>query len=303
MKEMMERAKVYALSDSPVFLCGEEGSEYYMIAEAMHNSSIRKSGPFISVSAIGMEEEQQLRIFFGEETGIENVQSRKDAAFVRANYGTLFIKGIEHLTLQVQYQLCRILASHAFTKTNVQPIHNLDVRLIAFSKANLHHLVKTGKFCEELYYLLQGLTLNIPGLNQRPEDLVYYFDRFLADYSEKYNKHLVPAEDAYAKLKQLSWKGNLIQLKAFCERLVITSEKRRIDEVRIQKLYSELYPHVRETDGEETVVVYKSPEAVELSAVLEKHHGNRNLAAQELGISITTLWRRMKKYGIEMSYK
>ncbi|HBA62421.1 MAG TPA: diguanylate cyclase, partial [Lachnospiraceae bacterium] len=296
-------AKEYALSDSPVLLYGEEGSEYYLIAEAIHNNSTRKSGPFISVSTRGMDKDQQLQILFGGELGIDDAQSRKNGVFIKANHGTIFIKEIEHLTLRVQHQICRTLISQAITRTDARPMDNVDVRIMAFSRVNLRHLVKMGKFSEELFYLLQGLTLHIPGLNQRQEDLRHYFDRFMKEYSQKYNKHLSVTQGGYEKVQQLLWKGNLIQLRSFCERLVITSEKRSIDEVRIQNLYSELYPFVSEVEGEAKVVVYQSPEAAELSAILEKYHGNRNLAAKELGISTTTLWRRMKKYGIEANYK
>ena len=303
MKNILETAKEYALSDSPVLLYGEEGSEYYLIAEAIHNNSTRKSGPFISVSTRGMDKDQQLQILFGGELGIDDAQSRKNGVFIKANHGTIFIKEIEHLTLRVQHQICRTLISQAITRTDARPMDNVDVRIMAFSRVNLRHLVKMGKFSEELFYLLQGLTLHIPGLNQRQEDLRHYFDRFMKEYSQKYNKHLSVTQGGYEKVQQLLWKGNLIQLRSFCERLVITSEKRSIDEVRIQNLYSELYPFVSEVEGEAKVVVYQSPEAAELSAILEKYHGNRNLAAKELGISTTTLWRRMKKYGIEANYK
>ena len=83
---------------------------------------------------------------------------------------------------------------------------------------------------------------------------------------------------------------------------MLTSEKRSIDEVMVQKLYEELYPYIGESGGRDKVIVYKSKEAVELGALLEKYHGNRSLVAEELGISTTTLWRRMKKYGIEAAY-
>lgn len=303
MENVLEMAKEYALSNSPVLLYGEEGTEYYLISEAIHNNSIRKSGPFISISTRGMDKDQQLQVLFGGQTGSDDAQSRRNGALVKANHGTVFIKGIEHLTLRAQHQICRLLTSHSITRTDAQPMDNLDVRIMAFSKVNLRYLVKTGKFSEELFYLLQGLTIDIPGLNQRPEDLIYYFNKFIREYSQKYNKYFTVTEGAYEKVTQLLWKGNLLQLRAFCERLVITSKKRSIDEVRIQKLYSELYPHISEAKGEDKIVVYKSPEAAELSAILEKHHGNRNLAAEELGISTTTLWRRMKKYGIEANYK
>jgi transcriptional regulator with PAS, ATPase and Fis domain len=302
MKEVLERARIYALSESPVLIYTEEGTEYYMIAEAMHNNSIRKTGPFLSISAIGMNIDQQMQIFFGGDNYSEDLHSRKEAAFVRANHGTIFIRDVENLTLPVQYQICRTLSSHELTKTDVQPIKNIDVRIIASTRENMNYLVKEGKICEEFYFLIQGLTLDIPGLNQRPEDLLFYFEKFVREYSKEYKKRLVITDAAREKIKQLSWKGNLIQLKSFCERLVLTAEKRRIDEGRIQNLYGVLYPHVRESAGEEKIVVYKSPEAVAISAVLEKHGGNRTLAAQELGISTTTLWRRMKKYGIEKKH-
>jgi DNA-binding NtrC family response regulator len=299
MKDVLERARIYALSDSPVIIYTEEGTEYFMIAEAMHNNSLRKSGPFMSISTVGMDAEQQMQIFFGSDMYSDDILSRKDAAFVRADHGTVFIREIEKLALPVQYQICRMLAPNVLTKTNVQPIKSLDVRIIASSGENLNQLVKEGKMCEELYYLLQGLTLEIPGLNNRPEDLLDFFEKFVREYSRKYKKRLVITDDAKEKIKQLSWKGNLIQLKAFCERLVLTAEKRRIDEGRIQNIYGRLFPHIREYAGEEKVVVYRAPEAVEISSALEKHGGNRELASQELGISTTTLWRRMKKYGIE----
>ena len=94
----------------------------------------------------------------------------------------------------------------------------------------------------------------------------------------------------------------MLQVKTFCERLVLTAQKRSIDEVMIQKLYAQLYPHIEEICGEKKIVIYKSPEAEELGELLEKHHGNRGVVAKELGISTTTLWRRMKKYGIEANY-
>ena len=104
------------------------------------------------------------------------------------------------------------------------------------------------------------------------------------------------------KLQELKWTGNGIQLRSFCERLVLTAKKRMIDEVVLQNLYDELFPHVEESHGEKRILVYRSQETDELEELLERFHGNRKLVAEELGISTTTLWRRMKKYGIEANY-
>ena len=150
--------------------------------------------------------------------------------------------------------------------------------------------------------MLQSLVLEIPSLNERPEDLRNCFDKELKIYKEKYNRPLSVTEGAYKKLQELKWTGNGIQLRSFCERLVLTAKKRMIDEVVLQNLYDELFPHVEESHGEKRILVYRSQETDELEKLLERFHGNRKLVAEELGISTTTLWRRMKKYGIEANY-
>ncbi|MCI8416341.1 MAG: sigma 54-interacting transcriptional regulator [Lachnospiraceae bacterium] len=303
MKKALERAREYALSDSPVLLYGEAGTEYLSIAQAIHNNSARKSGPFLSLDVGALEKEQQAEAFFGSPSGPGGEETRRRGALARANHGTLFIQNVGQLTLPVQHQLGRILQGGFVTRTDALPLDSSDVRIIGFSEENLLFLVKTGKFCQELFYLLQGLTVEIPHLKQRPEDLVFYFNRFFQEYSRKYNKHLTLTAGAYECLKNLVWRGNLLQLRAFCERLVLEAEKRRVDQGLMERLYGELYPSIRERAGEKEIVVYKSPQAAKLSAVLERHRGNRQLAAQELGISTTTLWRRMKKYGIEANYE
>lgn len=304
MRKVLELAKEYALSESPLLFYAEAGPEAYLIAEAVHNNSIRRSGPFVSVNMEGLDPGQQAELLFGSELGENDITSRLKGAMAKANHGTIFIKGIEYLTFYAQHQILRVLYPGHIIRTDAQPMENLDVRIMAHSRVNLRYLVKNKKFSEELFYYLQGLNLEIPSFNERPEDLRYYFDRYFTEYLRKYNKYLVLTEGAYDKIQQLSWKGNQIQVKTFCERLVLTADKRSIDEVKIQKQYSELYPHLEsvEVKGEEQIVVYKHPEAAELSALLEKYHGNRNLVAEELGISTTTLWRRMKKYGVEAKF-
>lgn len=302
MTKTLELAKIYALSNSPVLFYGGEGTEYYLISEAIHNNSPRKAGPYISVNIRGIAAEQQMRVLFGGEPGMSDLQARRNGAFIKANNGTLFIKGIEYLDLRVQHQICRTMLSHSITKTDAQPVDNLDVRLMVFSKTDLSYLVQTGEFSEELYYILSGLMIRIPVLNERPEDLEYYFGHFFQEFCRKYHKYFKLTNGAVEKIRQLEWKGNVIQLLAFCERLVLTSDRRSIDEVRIQKLYEELYPQTEGTGEERRIVVYRSEEDARLRSLLEKYHGSRRKVADELGISTTTLWRRMKKQGIDREY-
>ena len=302
MKKALEDAKTFALSESPILIYGQAGIEDYLIAEAVHNNSNRKAGPYVSINMRGMDKEHQMEELFRREP----VESQRDmagkGAMIKADHGTLFIKGMEHLTLRVQHQILRTMLSRAQMRTDAQPIDALDVRIIGSSKVDLKQMVQQGTFSEEFYYMLQGLTLKVPSLNQRVEDLQHYFDREIGRYSEMYNRHLKITDGGYQKLAKLPWNGNTIQLKAFCERLVLSTEKRVVDEIVLQKLFEELYPEMKETKGESRMVIYRSPESIELSEILERCHGNRNLAAKELGISTTTLWRRMKKYGVEAKY-
>lgn len=302
MEEVLSAAKSYALSESPIIIYGQAGTEDYLIAEAIHNNSDRKAGPYVSIDMHGIDQDKQVEILFRRNSSGEESQSGYSGAMLKANHGTLFVKGMEYLSLSAQQQILRTMLSRTVMRTDAQPLNLLDVRIIGSSKMNLKYLVEKGEFSEELYYLIEGLCLKIPSLNERPEDLRQIFEQNMKLYSEKYNRHLHITEGGYKKLQELKWNGNRIQIKTYCERLVLSSDKRNIDEVQMQRIYNELYPVTEWEHGERRMVVYQSPEAVELSKYLAQYHGNRKLVAEKLGISTTTLWRKMKKYGIEANY-
>ncbi len=303
MKEQLELAKRYALSDSPVLIYGETGTEYAAVAEAIHNNSSRRNEPFIVVDLGAMDPEDQMSELFGShmnslEEG-ENSQETQGSAIMRANHGTLFIKRIDAMILPVQDQMLRIMHTDISPRTGPRGEDSLVVRVIAYTNARIGSLVKQGKFSPELFYQLQSLIVEIPSLNMRPKDLSACFDRFFSEFNKKYNRYLVYTKGAMERIRNLTWEGNLQQLRGFCERLILTADKRSVDEVAIQRLYDSLYPKVKTFNGDEKVVIYRSPEADEIEKLLEENHGNRKEVAARLGISTTTLWRRMKKYGVE----
>lgn len=302
MHKVLETAKEYALSDSPVLIYGGTGTEYYNIAEAIHNGSIRKSGPFVSVNVSGLKEEEQMSVLFGGRNGGAGKEPWGKGALVRASHGTILIKEIEKLTMQAQYQLTRVILDGALNRTDALPMDNVDVRVIGTTRKNLQYCVNKGLFQESLYYVLHGLTLNLPPLNSRGEDLRYYIDLHFKEFCRKYNKPLVITEGGYECLLAFAWQGNMLQVRAFMERLVLMARKRSVGEGLIRKLYGELYPYVGDIEGGDKVVVYQSEEAVRISELLRKYRGSRKLAAEEMGISTTTLWRKMNKYGIESKY-
>ncbi len=298
-KNTIELAKIYALSKSPVLIYGETGTEKELFAQSIHNNSSYRNGPFLSVNCSGIDEKAQIATLFGSE---EESGALKKGALEMANYGTLLIRDIENLSPVCQYRLLRLLQYKVFMPNDIEETKILDIRIIVTSHKSLAHYVKKGNFREDLYYLLSSMTLQIPPLRQRKEDVLYMLELSLARFNQAYTKYTSLSQGAKALLSDYSWEGNVLQLERFCERLVLTAKKRVVDEVQASELLCELYPTIRLEHGEEKVIVYQSPEAIKITEILEKHHGNRNLAAKELGISTTTLWRKMKKHGISGSY-
>ncbi len=292
MRRMLALAKRYAGSDAPVLIYGEEGTERQTVAEAIHNISLRRGGPFVRVDAKAIGQEG------------DNGRAGLLEALKKASGGTLFIKDVDRLSPSLQSGLIKLLTADGAVRADAQPLYSPGVRVMASSGVCLQNMVRDGFFHEELFYLLHGLTLQIPPLRRRPADLELYFERYLQECASRLKSALTPEEGALRELCSLDFHGNHIQLKAFCERLALTADGDRVDAAQIRELYEELYPEFPgpEREEPERIVVYQPPEATELNEVLEKYKGNRGMAAKELGISTTTLWRKMRKYGIEARY-
>lgn len=127
-----------------------------------------------------------------------------------------------------------------------------------------------------------------------------WFGQYLTKWQERYKRYFRPTPGAYQFIQKYDWPGNLDQIDSLCERIVLLSEKRNIDELFLQRQLEQVAPKLM--PGTDTVVLYKDQKAVELAELLKKNNGNREKVAAELGISKTTLWRRMKKYGIEKDF-
>lgn len=300
MKKNIEKAKMFARSENPVLIYGETGTEKEMFAQSIHNNSIRRSGPFISINCNGMMEDKQADILFGEEDSL--VPNRKKGVMEIANYGTVLIHEIEQLSLHCQYRLFKAIKYKTLILNDMDKVHNLDVRIIATTKKRLTPLVRKGIFREDLYYTLNGLAIELPSIRENPSDISLLLDLFVKEYSEMYSKYAAITQGARKIIENYTWEGNLIQLESFCERMILTVNRRLIDEDLVNHLLNELYPVVREIQDTEKVVIYKNPEAAIIADLLDKYNGNRTLVAKEMKISTTTLWRHIKKYGVNNRY-
>ncbi len=296
MEEVTRLAKVFSQSGNPVLITGETGTEKDKLAACIHNNSIRKSGPFITVNCGGLTEAEQAKMFFGTDQD-------HPGALVTGYRGTVFIQEIDQLSLHNQVLLYQAIQNKALVKEGAEKITMLDVRMIVSGSEDIFAKMKENLFREDLFYCLSGLHLSIPPLSERKEDIELYAVRYMKEFMNWYSRFYVLTEEGKKTIKNFNWSGNLIQLESFCERLILTTNQRKLDEQVIRKLLNQMYSGTRKKDNYTILEELQDPRAFPIIKALEKHRGNRIMAAKELHISTTTLWRYIKKYGIENKYK
>ncbi len=310
LRKVVEKAKIYAASASPILIEAVSGPELDMLTQGIHNYSMRKNAPFIAINLAGMSPEEQEKTLFGSCEDGKNI----NGAIENARYGTLVIKSIDKLTLQNQYKLITCIRNKYLVKNNsIEDIVLIDTRIIACSAKDLTKLREKFLFRSDLYFRLRSLRLRIPKLTDRKDDVACLLDTYIQKYMKQYSKYHILTNGAKRVLLEYQWQGNSIQLDAFCERMILTLDRRSITEGYVRALLEELY-HTESSiynengfDGEIlTAELYeeKSIDPFEdlLIRTLSKYEGNRTLTAKELKISTTTLWRKMKKYGLDEKF-
>lgn len=302
LRKVIELAKLYALSSSPMLIQSLSGPELDMIAQGIHNYGMRRNGPFIMLNMAGLSDEQQVRTLFGD-------PAKKDpGAILNADGGTLVLQGIDKLSLPNQYNFTKAIRSK-----RVAPDNNLsnakvfDTRIIACTAKNLAELRQNFQFRSDLFFTLNSLRLKIPSLRERPEDISYLLDTYTKQYMQQYARYHVLTNSARQMLLDYPWEGNSIQLQSFCERMILTAQSRNITEDYVVSLLNELYhgntslndnDSADEIRNDKLVEELTSPMHEMIYKTLKKYNGNRKMTAKELQISTTTLWRKMKQYGL-----
>ncbi len=299
LQEVAEKAKLFAKSSSPILIEGGTGIEMEMICEGIHSYGDRGQGPYFMINVTGMDEEQQRRVLFGEHS------SEKDEPGIieRAHMGTLVLGSVDKLSLQNQYKLAQYIRNKVLPDSGKW----VDARIIVYTSKNLSELREKYLFRAELYFILKSLKFRIPSLKERKEDAGFLLDEYMQKYMKMYERYHVLTGGARKVLLEYPWAGNSIQLQSFCERMILTANKRSITEEYVRTLLEELYVEDG-TDDIETKVAEiegssaggeEDPMRNLIDQMLRKYNGNRTLTAKELRMSTTTLWRKMKKYNLE----
>lgn len=306
MKAVVFKARRFAQYDATVMIRGESGTGKELFAQSIHNASSRSKNRFVALNCAAMPTNLLESELFGYTKGAftGSLREGKKGLFEIADHGTLFLDEITEMDLSGQQKLLRVLAEQKVRRIGDDVPRSIDVRIIAATNKNILEQIRKGRFLEDLFYRLDVLSLRIPPLRERKEDIRLLTDYYVSKFRSKFQRNIMLEEGVYRELEQLSWFGNVRQLRNFCERLVIVAEQRRVTGDMVHSLLMEDYYYLWEEEKqsqEPPVVSDKDKEEREqILAALNQCGGAREAAARQLGISPSTLYRKMKKYKITL---
>jgi len=302
MLNIIEKAKNFSQVNSTVLIIGESGSGKELFAQSIHRASACANGPFVAVNCAALPEDLLESELFGFEEGAFTGARKggKPGLFELAHGGTIFLDEIGSISLNVQARLLRVLQEREVMRIGGESVVPVNVRCIAATNSDLQSLVRDGRFRRDLYFRLNVLKLELPLLKDRPEDILLIAEYFLAEFSRRFNKKVkeIP-RDLLAWMKSYDWPGNIRELQNFIERLVILAGKGTLNKKWIQQLIEEADEgSVQENRSNENHVSIKigTLEYMEkqlIDAASERAKGSRSDLARMLGISRTTLWKKL----------
>jgi DNA-binding NtrC family response regulator len=307
MEALFRQMDLVAAARSNVLIVGDSGTGKELVANALHDNSPRHGKRFLPINCAAIPAEILESELFGHERGsFTGATSRKVGKFELADGGTLFLDEIGELPLEMQVKLLRVLEQREFMRVGGTETISVDIRLIAATNADLEAAVDEGRFRSDLYYRLKVVTLKIPPLRERREDIPMLANHFLEMFSKENGRegmHISP--EAMRAMVQVNWEGNVRELKNVIESLVVLAPE---DEIRVEDLAPE-YASFEEGGqagagfdgfgGAGQAGPSMTMDEIERRAILEaleKTEGNRTQAAEMLGIGLRTLQRKLKEY-------
>ncbi len=297
--EMFDTIRQVASSRANVLIQGETGTGKELVAQAIHRLSPRSKGPLISVHCAALPPTLLESELFGHEKGaFTGATERRPGRFELANGGSLFLDEIGDIDAAIQVKILRVLEQRTFERVGGRETLEVDVRLMAATNKDLKLLVEEGTFREDLFYRLDVVTISLPPLRERTEDIPLLVQKFLDEFTRENNKQIEGlTPDCMSALLAYDWPGNIRELRNAMERMVVLARQSRLT-VR------DLPAHLRKgADEPRSPVVIpdmslNDAERAMIIKALEKHGGNRTQAAKQLGISRRTLHRKLNEYGL-----
>jgi len=285
-----------AESNSNVVIMGESGTGKEMVARAIHNLSFRKDGPLVAVNCGALPDTLLEAELFGYRKGaFTGAETDREGRFAKAEGGTIFLDEIGDVSPALQVRLLRVLQEKKYEPLGASETVNADVRVIAASNRSLSALVEEGCFREDLYYRINVISIELPPLRERKEDIPLLVDHFLDYFRSIDSAHVREIHpSALSALMEYNYPGNVRELRNIIERACVLSRSSMIE-------FGDLPQNVRGEDQAKDIqsASLDELEARFIEAVLVRNKWNRIETARELGIHKTTLWRKMKRLGIE----
>jgi len=301
MERLFDRMRTVAPTRTTVLIVGESGTGKELVANALHQNSPRRARRFVPINCGAIPRDILESELFGHEKGaFTGALARKIGKVELAQGGTLFLDEISELSAELQVKLLRVLEDHRIMRVGGTELIDVDFRLIAATNRNLEREVQAGRFRSDLYFRLKVVTLEIPALRDRPEDLPllvrHYLDRFAEEHGRPRRELSLAALKA---LQQAPWPGNIRELKNVLENLVLFGDSARVE---LDDLPAEvLRPAASAPPGPDASPVSSVRPMAEIErdaifAALRQTHGRRGEAARLLDIGLRTLQRKLKEY-------
>ncbi len=305
MLQVLDIVKKVTPTNATVLIYGESGTGKELIAKAIHYNSYRRDKPFIAINCAAIPETLIESELFGYEPGaFTGANTRKIGLIEAADKGTLFLDEIAEIPLATQSKLLRVLQEKEVRRIGGKDTIKVDVRIIAATNKNLSAEVEKNRFREDLYYRLKVITVEIPPLRERKEDIPELVNFFIEKYSREFGKRINGIDNsALDALINYPWPGNIRQLETVIERAIIICEGEKITLKDIKdELKVSMPKNVFEIDIPDEGINYEELEKELLKKALVKSNYVIAKAARLLGMSYKTFWYRLEKFGLSENF-
>jgi len=298
MKEVFDKIRRAAPVDSTVLILGESGTGKELVAEALHHNSPRKKGPFVAVNCAAVPATLVESELFGHVRGaFTGATDKRVGRFAQADGGTLFIDEIGDFELGLQAKLLRVLETFTVTPVGGAEDQKVDVRVVVATSRDIHKMVQEGQFREDLFYRLNVVTIGLPPLRDRPDDIPILVEHFLKEITQQ--KHTAPrrvSREVMSRFQSYRWPGNVRELRNTLESMMVLADGEIMTEKDLPERIAAGSSSTPSRPDIPTGLTMEELERLAITKALGQCAGNRTHAAERLGISVRTLQRKLRQY-------